>query len=150
MGQQIQGSLQHIEIDVTGTGSDYDDLVCLRTSSLNTSMDATNEQTNCGVLTSVSEPLMSVDFDAICEITPTADQVSYEALLSAMVNKTLIKVRVQNPTVTGTSAGQAYYHQFSGYITDLTWNQSTTEFINFSGTIQSTGSLDVDPAAPNY
>jgi hypothetical protein len=60
-----------------------------------------------------------------------------------MVNKTLVAVRVQNPVVTGSSAGEAYYHAFSGYITDLTLNQSTTEFINFSGTIQSTGALDV-------
>jgi len=30
-----------------------------------------------------------------------------------------------------------------GYITDLTLNQSSTEFINFSGTIQSSGALDV-------
>jgi len=68
-------------------------------------------------------------------------------LLSCVKNKTIVMVRVQTPTVTGSSEGAAYYHRFSGYITDLTWNQSTTEFINFSGTIQSTGALDVDPAA---
>jgi hypothetical protein len=62
-----------------------------------------------------------------------------------MVNKTIVTVRVQNPVVTGSSVGAAYYHQFSAYITDLTWNQSTTEFINFSGTIQSSGALDVTP-----
>ena len=147
MGVQVLGSLQNIEIDVTGTGSSYDNLVCLRTSSINTTMDATTEQTNCGVLTSPSEPQMSLDFDAICETSPTVnEQVSYEALLTAMVAKTLVKVRVQNPTVSGSSAGQAYYHEFSGYITDLTLNQSTTEFINFTGTIQSTGALDVNPA----
>lgn len=108
-------------------------------------MDATTEQTNCGVLTSPSEPQMSLDFDAICETSPTVSQVSYEDLLSAMVNKTLITARVQNPVVSGSSAGAAYYHQFSGYITDLTLNQSTTEFINFSGTVQSTGTLDITP-----
>lgn len=139
---QILGSLQNVEIDVAG-GSSYKNLVCLRTSSVNTTMDATTEQTNCGVLTSPSEPQMTVDFDAICETAPTVAQVSYEDLLSAMVNKTLVAVRVQNPTVTGASVGTVYYHQFSGYITDLTMNQSTTEFINFSGTIQSTGVLDV-------
>ena len=64
---QIQGSLQNVEIDVAG-GSSYKSLVCLRTSSVNTTMDSTSEQTNCGVLTSVSEPQMSVDFDAICEV----------------------------------------------------------------------------------
>lgn len=142
MGVQVLGSLQNIEIDVTG-GTSYKNLVCLRTSSVNTTMDATTEQTNCGVLTSPSEPQMSLDFDAICETAPTISQVSYEDLLSAMVNKTLVAVRVQNPVVSGSSAGAAYYHQFSGYITDLTLNQSTTEFINFTGTIQSTGTLDV-------
>lgn len=139
---QILGSLQNVEIDVAG-GSSYKNLVCLRTSSVNTTMDATTEQTNCGVLTSPSEPQMTVDFDAICETAPTVAQVSYEDLLGAMVNKTMVTVRVQNPTVTGSSVGTVYYHQFSGYITDLTMNQSTTEFVNFSGTIQSTGTLDV-------
>ena len=139
---QILGSLQNIEIDVAG-GTSYKNLVCLRTGSVNTTMDATVEQTNCGVLTSPSEPQMTVDFDAICEAAPTIAQVSYEDLLGAMVNKTIVNVRVQNPTITGSSVGTVYYHQFSGYITDLTLNQSTTEFVNFSGTIQSSGTLDV-------
>lgn len=139
---QILGSLQNVEIDVAG-GSSYKNLVCMRTSSVNTTMDATTEQTNCGVLTSPSEPQMTVDFDAICETAPSVAQVSYEDLLAAMVNKTLVAVRVQNPTVSGASVGTVYYHSFSGYITDLTMNQSTTEFINFSGTIQSTGTLDI-------
>jgi hypothetical protein len=141
---QVLGSLQNIEIDVAG-GSSYKNLVCLRTGSVNTTMDATTEQTNCGVLTSPSEPQMTVDFDAICEAAPTIAQVSYEDLLAAMVNKTIVTVRVQNPTITGSSVGTVYYHQFAGYITDLTLNQSTTEFINFSGTIQSSGTLDVTP-----
>lgn len=141
---QILGSTQNVEIDVAG-GTSYKNLVCLRTSSVNTTMDATTEQTNCGVLTSPSEPQMSLDFDAICETAPSIAQISYEDLLGAMVNKTLVNVRVQNPAVTGSSVGTVYYHQFLGYITDLTMNQSSTEFINFSGTIQSTGALDVLP-----
>jgi len=141
---QILGSLQNIEIDVAG-GSSYKNLVCLRTSSVNTTVDSTTEQTNCGALTSVAEPTMSVDFDAICEVAPTVAQISYEDVLTAMVNKTLVAVRVQNPVVSGSSAGATYYHQFLGYITSLTLNQSTTEFINFSGTVTSTGTLDVTP-----
>jgi hypothetical protein len=144
MAQQILGSLQNVEIDVAG-GSTYLNLVCLRTSSVNTTVDSTTEQTNCGALTSVAEPTMSVDFDAICEVAPTVSQISYESLLAAMVAKTLISVRVQNPVVSGSSAGATYYHQFLGYITSLTLNQSTTEFINFSGTITSNGTLDVTP-----
>jgi hypothetical protein len=96
-------------------------------------------------MTSVADATMSVDFDAVCEVAPTITQVSYEDLLAAMVNKTLIAVRVQNPVVSGSSAGATYYHQFLGYITSLTWNQATTEFINFSGTVTSTGIVDVTP-----
>ena len=61
------------------------------------------------------------------------------------VGKTLVAVRVQNPVVSGSSAGATYYHQFLGYITSLTLNQSTTEYINFSGTVTSTGIVDVTP-----
>jgi len=144
---QILGANQNVEIDVAG-GTNFVRLVCLRSSSVNTTMDATTEQTNCGVLTSPSEPQMSVDFDAICETSPgtlSPTAISYEELLAAMVAKTLVNVRVQSPLFSGSSYGAVYYHQFFGYITDLTLNQSSTEFINFSGTIQSTGLLDVTP-----
>lgn len=141
---QILGSLQNVEIDVAG-GSSYKNLVCLRTSSVNTTVDSTTEQTNCGPLTSVADATMGVDFDAICEVSPSGTQISYEDLLAAMVGKTQISVRVQNPVVSGSSVGAAYYHQFLGYVTSLTLNQSTTEFINFSGSVTSTGTLDVTP-----
>jgi hypothetical protein len=144
MPQQILGSLQNVEIDVAG-GSSYKNLVCLRTSSVNTTVDSTTEQTNCGPLTSVADATMSIDFDAVCEVAPTISQISYEDLLAAMVGKTLVAVRVQNPVVSGSSAGATYYHQFLGYITSLTLNQSTTEYINFSGTVTSTGIVDVTP-----
>lgn len=141
---QIQGSLQNVEIDVAN-GTSYKTLVCLRTSSVNTTLDTTTDQTNCGVLTAVGEPSMSIDFDAVCEVSPSGSQISYKDLLSASVNKTLIAVRLQNPTVSGSSTGASYYHQFSGYVTDLSLNQSTAEFMNFSGTIASTGALDIIP-----
>jgi hypothetical protein len=144
MPQQILGSLQNVEIDVAG-GSSYKNLVCLRTSSVNTTVDSTTEQTNCGPMTSVADATMSMDFDAVCEVAPTIAQISYEDLLTAMVGKTVVAVRVQNPVVSGSSAGATYYHQFLGYITSLTLNQSTTEYINFSGTITSTGIVDVAP-----
>ena len=142
MAQQILGSLQNVEIDVTG-GSSYKNLVCLSSSSVNTTLDTATDQTNCGVLTSVGEPSISLDFDAVCEVAPTVSQVSYEDLLAASINKTLISVRVQNPTVTGASVGTVYYHQFSAYVTSLTLTQATADFIKFSGSLSSTGTIDI-------
>lgn len=139
---QIQGSLQNIEIDVAG-GSSFKNLVCLASSSVNTSADTSTDNTNCGILTSVSESSMTIDFDAVCEVSPTVAQVSYKDLLTAMVNKTLVAVRVQSPAVTGSSIGVAYYHQFSAYINSLTLTQANAELIKFSGSFTSTGVLDI-------
>lgn len=140
---QVLGAAQSIEIDVTG-GSNFDSLVCLSSSSINGTADSSSTQTNCGVLTSVGFPQMTLNFDAICKTDPTAgEEISYDDLLQAFNLKTLVNVRVQNPVVTGSSAGAAYYHQFYGYITSLTFTQSTTEFISFSGSIVSSGGIDV-------
>jgi hypothetical protein len=139
---KIQGSTQSVDISLDN-GSNWESLICLRTSSVNGTLDSTVEQTNCGTFTSIGKPNMTVDFDAICETAPTSEQVSYSALLTAFNAGTQIVVRVQNPVVTGSSAGASYYHKFDGYITSLTLNQSTTEFINFSGTISSNGEIDI-------
>jgi len=141
---QIQGSTQSVDIKLPGE-EDYDSLVCLRTSSVNGTTDSTVEQTNCGTFTSIGKPNMTVDFDAICETAPTASQISYGSMLTAFTNGTEIDVRVQSPVFSGSSAGAVYYQQFKGYITSLTLNQSTTEFINFSGTVQSNGAIDIIP-----
>ncbi len=141
---QIQGSIQNIEIDFAPT-STYKALVCLRTSSVNTTVAVNEDETNCGKLTSVGEPGFSFSFDAVCEVTPTVAQASYKDCLTAMVSKTKVKVRFQNPVVSGASIGAAYYHEAEAYFTDLTLNQDAAggAYINFSGTIQSTGTLDI-------
>jgi len=144
MAKGIAGSVQNVEIDFAPTSS-YKTLVCLRTSSVNTTVSVTEEETNCGKLTSIGEPGFTFSFDAICEVSPGASQATYEDCLAAIVNKTQVKVRFQNPTVTGASVGTLYYHQCDAFFTDLTLNQDAAggSYINFSGTIQSTGTLDI-------
>ena len=141
---KIQGSTQSVDISVDN-GTSWKSLICLRTSSVNGTVDSTVEQTNCGTFTSIGKPNMTVDFDAICETAPGGSEVSYSSLLGYFNAGTEILVRVQNPVVTGSSAGASYYQSFNGYITSLTLNQSTTEFINFSGTVSSNGVIDIVP-----
>ena len=141
---QILSVNQNIEIDVTG-GTSFKNLVCTSSATLNTTLATTQDQTSCGVLTAVGEPSMTIDFDAVCETAPTISQISYKDLLTASVNKTLVNVRMQNPVVTGSSLGAAYFQQFFAYITDLSLASTVGEFIKFSGTLSSTGTLDVTP-----
>jgi hypothetical protein len=143
---QIQGSIQNIEVDFAPT-STYKALVCLRTSSVNTTVAVTEDETNCGKLTSVGEPGFSFTFDAVCETSPTVSQATYKDCLTAITAKTKVKVRFQNPVVTGSSLGAVYYHEAEAFFTDLTLNQDAAggAYVSFSGTIQSTGTLDVTP-----
>ena len=138
----INGSVQGIDIDVAG-GTSYKTLVCLQNASVNTQSKLTTEDTNCGQFTAVGVPGMTVTFTAVCQTAPGGSEVTYSSLLAAAAAGTQIAVRVQNPTVTGASIGTVYYHQFSAYISDLKLDQSTTDVIKFSGTINSTGTLDV-------
>lgn len=140
----INGSVQDIDIDVAG-GTSYKKLVCLQNASVNTQAKITTEDTNCGQFTAVGIPGMTVTFTAICQTAPGGSEVTYGSLLTAAAAGTAISVRVQNPTVTGASIGTLYYHQFTGYISDLKLDQQTTDVIKFSGTINSSGSLDVTP-----
>lgn len=140
---QISSSNQPIEIDVTG-GTSFKTLVCVSSASADGSADVSTEQTDCGILTSVSDPQFTVTADAICETAPTGDQVSYNSLLTAFVNKTLVNVRVQNPVVSGSSIGAAYYHQFKARITGLSLNKSSSAaYVSFNVTLASDGAIDI-------
>jgi len=142
---QFAGSLQDLEISFNG-GSTYLTLVCTRTVSVNTSSESSKEVTNCGPITTIGDAEFSFEFDAICESAPTVAQCTYEELLSAKVNKTLIYVKLASPVASGSSTGAAYYHQCAAYVTELTLNGGAGEnFVNFSGTIESTGTVDVTP-----
>jgi hypothetical protein len=142
---QIISSNQPIEIDVAG-GSSFKNLVCLQSSTVDGTADVTTEQTDCGALTSVASPVYTVSADALCETAPSVSQVSYKDLLTAFNNKTLVSVRVQNPVVTGSSLGTAYYHQFLARITSLSLSKaSSAAYISFSVQLQSDGAIDITP-----
>jgi hypothetical protein len=140
---QITSSNQPIEIDVAG-GTAYKTLVCVSSGTVDGTVEVTTEQTDCGVLTSVGDPSYNITAEALCETAPTVDQVSYEDLLTAFVNKTTVAVRVQNPVVSGSSLGAAYYHAFAAKITALSLNKSSSAaYISFSVTFQSDGAIDI-------
>lgn len=136
---QVLGQNQMLEVDVTGTGTSYKSLVCLSNSGVSSDMQTSDEYTNCGLLTATSPIKVTFTFDAVCETAPTVSQCSYQSLLDAMAASTLVKVRFQNPAVSGSSIGTAYKHECSAYITKLDMKQSSKELIKFTGTISSTG-----------
>jgi hypothetical protein len=142
---QITSSNQPIEVDVAG-GSSYKALVCVSSGSVDGSVDAQTEETDCANFVSVGSPSYTVSAEAICETAPTVSQVSYKDLLTAFNNKTTVSVRIQNPTVVGSSLGTVYYHHFHAKITSLTLSKpSSAAYISFSVTFTSDGIIDITP-----
>jgi predicted secreted protein len=139
---QVLSSNQPIEIDVAG-GSSFKALVCVQSKTVSGSVDVTEEDTDCGLLTAVGSVKYTITADAVCETAPTVSQVSYEDLLVAFVNKDLVAVRVQNPTVTGSSLGTVYYHAFNARITQLDLTGEAAGYIKFSITLNSDGAIDI-------
>lgn len=142
---QITSSNQPIEIDVTG-GTSFKTLVCTNTATWETSNDVSEEETDCGVLTSVGDMKLTVSASAFCETAPTVDQVSYGALLTAQKAKTAVKLRIQNPTVTGSSLGTVYYIVCSAKITNISAAKpAPSGYVSFDITLQSDGDIDITP-----
>jgi predicted secreted protein len=139
---QVLSSNQPIEIDVAG-GSSYKTLVCVQSKTVSGTVDVTEEDTDCGLLTAVGSVKYTITADAVCETAPTVSQVSYNALLTAFVNKTLVHVRVQNPVVSGSSLGAAYYHSFNARITQLDLTGESAGYVKFSITLNSDGIVDI-------
>lgn len=140
---QFAGSLQDLEVSFD-SGVTFKTLVCTRTVSVSVSSESSKEVTNCGPITTIGDAEFSFDFDAICEVSPSGSQCTYGDLLDAKVNKTLLVVKLASPLVSGSSIGAAYYHECDAYVTELTLNGGAGEnFVSFSGTIESTGTVDI-------
>jgi hypothetical protein len=140
---QILGQDQELQINLTNSGvaGDFRNLVCMRNFSVNSELPTTSEETNCGTKTAVGNVSVTVDFDAICETVPTAlTQISYEEMLAALNNKTLIGVKISSP-----SGGTSYYHEFAAYVTSLSLSQEAGAYISFTGTLTSNGNMDILP-----
>jgi hypothetical protein len=140
---QITSSNQPIEVDVAG-GTSYKTLVCVSSGTVDGTTDVSEEQTDCGNFANVADPKYTITAEAVCETAPSVSQVSYTDLLTAFINKTTVAVRVQNPTVTGSSIGTSYYHAFAARITALSLNKaSSSAYISFSVTFTSDGAIDI-------
>jgi hypothetical protein len=142
---ELLGTLVPLEVDFTGVGSTYRTLVCLQNFDLEVSSNIDTQETDCGQINTPGIPGSTVNFTAVCEVTPGGSQATYKDCLAAQVANTKVKVRVQNPTVQGASIGTAFFVNYDAYFNNVTLQKQTGAVITFTGTITSTGPIDVTP-----
>lgn len=141
----LLGTLVPLEVDFTGVGSTYKTLVCMQNFDAEVSSAIDTQETDCGQINTPGTPGSSVNFTAVCELTPGVSQATYKDCLAAQVANTLVKLRIQNPASGSVALGAAFYLQYDAYFSNVTLQKQTGAVITFTGTINSTGAIDVTP-----
>jgi len=140
---ELQGKLLALEVDFTGAGTTYDTMVCLQ--NFDSPMEASVEKidTDCGQVTSVGVPGVTVSATCINDLAPGSNQASFKKCDAALAAGTKVKVRLQNPVVGAVTLGSQVYRVFDAYFSEVTIQKDTNAPMSFTFTLNSTGTIDV-------
>lgn len=140
---ELQGKdllIQVSTVTANPTDADFKDLVCREDLTVDFSATVNKRKTVCGTKVGVSDPEVSITGSGVAEDTPTAAQVSHKDLLGISVNTTPVMVRVQHkddPT--------KLFIQSQGYFTSLSISAPADDVVDFSFTIDASGTIDLAP-----
>lgn len=111
-------------------GSNYKDLVCVKTKTVAITKNTTENETDCGTFNGRGPMKFAPSGSAVCETQYISTQCSWQDLATAMKNDTLIKFKCQNPY--SGSTGNNLYITGDCYVTSLTLNgASSSDLVQF-------------------
>lgn len=117
-------------------------LVCLVNYAIPTTLPTTKTDTFCGQAVGIGNQTFGFTGTAVDERFPTGgSQVTYNNLLTAQTNKTLIKARAKNPN--SGSIGEDFFIKGDVYVTNLNLKMTATNVIDFDFTLEGTGIPDI-------
>lgn len=131
----ILASAVPFAISTTSDTTGFKNVVCKKTWGLKVDNTLVQEETDCGVISSLGASKISFDFEFILNTTPNgATEWGSDDVMNMANNKTLIYVK--------TTSGAAYYREIAGYISNYEETAAQGGVINAKGTFQGTGILD--------
>lgn len=141
---EVQGSLILHEFRVAGSNDDYKPLVCAQGGGVDKNVETTTESTKCGGIVGVADVTWTMSGDAVVNISPEIDQVSYKQFNYWMVNKIKLDVRLMSPAnaALDLAEGEAFYEQGEGYITSINITTDNGSVVKFSWTFSGNGDLN--------
>lgn len=125
----------------TDAGVTYKSIVCATSSDVKMSRDIKEKDTKCGKLTTVGNLTWSIDVSGVLNTTPAGTEVSYEDLLSIIVNNTSTLAKIESPVAAGTD----FYIQGTVVMTNLDLGTPSGDFAEFSCTLTGSGTVDITP-----
>lgn len=143
---EIQGKFINFKVRQNGTADAFKYVACMEDTTFDITNEATERRTNCGIKTGISDPTFSISGNAVQEIPPAADHVSYNEIKAWQKNKTKLDFNYVNDadTANGITAGEAVSTTGSGFFTQSTYDASAEAdgIGSFSFTFTGTGTLD--------
>lgn len=140
---KIPGKDVVLEIS-TDTGTTWKKLICEITNTGNKTRETqVAPLTKCDTAASAQEitPLgytWTYDFEALVDTAPTSTQVTYSDLLTLFINASSFMVRRQYD-----ATGSEFYEAGTAYVTSLSSASPVDGFVNFTGTLNGSGALDI-------
>lgn len=119
-------------------------LVCEQGSKFDITTNVTVEKTKCGPIKGIDDPDWKMSGDAVLNMAPDADQVSYADVVGWINTKTKVYIRKQSPATTSpvvTTIGQAFFQQGEGYFTSVSGDYSNGAVVKFTWNFEGQGTL---------
>lgn len=138
MATTLNGNDIPLKISIDA-GATYKTVTCATTSGVEMSRDVSETETKCGLLTTVGNVKWAVSVEGVVNTSVAGTEISYEELLSIMVNNTSTLVKVESPVAAGTD----FYIQGTVVMTNLNLDLPSGDFVTFTADLQGSGTPDI-------
>ena len=143
MATEVQGIDIKVQVREVGDTT-WQTLVCEIDSQFQHTNDTTETDTKCGTFNGVKDVKGNYSGNAVFNVVPGANEVSYEDVLNWQINKTLMEMLVENEAYTSEAGdpiteGQVIHYFATGRFVDSTLTGATGDVGKFSWTFKPTG-----------
>lgn len=139
---QLQSVNLPIELSEDG-GTTWKVLVCLTDYQIPVDVATNAVETFCGTASGRGIPSFNPSGNAIAELNPTTNQVTYRDMLAWEINGDVLNFRVQN--LSGGSAAGYLYIKGECTVTNTTLTATAGSAVAFSWTLTGQGAIDTTP-----
>lgn len=130
----------NVPLWLSADGVIYKQLVCIENYTLKITTNTNKTITFCGIAIGVGIVEFDISYSAVCEVIPTASQVTSKDLYNWQLAGTILWMKIQfpSPGSAGTNLGLAG----QVYPTDMSIPIAVNTAVKFSGTLTGTGPLN--------
>lgn len=133
----------NLPIELSTNNTDWKVLVCLTDYQVPVDVAVNSVETFCGTAVGRGVPSFNPSGNAIAELNPTTNQVTYKQMLQWEIDGTELYFRVRN-LAGGSTAGELF---ISGQctVTNTTLTATAGSAVAFSWTLSGQGNIDTTP-----